>query len=227
MPAKDKKATQKSDGFTDEERAAMKERADALPAELVGTLAAIGIKKGQLFAPDDRMRAILTDGNSHSVDSSDMAFKAAAKGAFREVYGRAKPVIHEPIMKVVVETPTEFQGAVMGSLNQRRGMIVGSQEEGNMCVIESQVPLAEMQRYSTSLRAFTQGRGFYTMRITHYENVPNHLVQGIVEKFRASGWDITDLIVMQEDVHFELPAEVLLAAVIPQVAQKDLSKPHS
>ena len=70
---------------------------------------------------------------SHAVDSSEMAFQAAARGAFMEALHQSKPVIHEPIMRVVVETPTEFQGAVMGLLNQRRGMIVGTQEEGPMC----------------------------------------------------------------------------------------------
>ena len=80
--------------------------------------------------PVTGIKVVINDGASHSVDSSEMAFQAAARGAFLEGYAKAGPVIHEPIMKVVVETPTEFQGAVMGSLNQRRGMIVGSQDEG-------------------------------------------------------------------------------------------------
>ncbi|HSO20163.1 MAG TPA: elongation factor G, partial [Desulfosarcina sp.] len=103
--------------------------------------------------PVTGVKVVINDGASHSVDSSDMAFQAAARGAFLEGYAKAAAVIHEPIMKVAVETPTEFQGSVMGSLNQRRGMIVGSQEEGPMCVIESQVPLAEMFGYSTVLRS--------------------------------------------------------------------------
>ena len=85
---------------------------------------------------------VINDGASHSVDSSEMAFIAAARGAFREGYLKSKPVILEPIMKVDVETPAEFQGAVMGLLNQRRGIIVGSQDEGPMCVVEARVPLA-------------------------------------------------------------------------------------
>ena len=94
--------------------------------------------------PVTGVKIVINDGASHAVDSSDMAFQAAARGAFREGYAKAKAVIHEPIMKVVVETPTEFQGAVMGLLNQRRGMIVGAQDEGPMTVVEAQVPLGEM-----------------------------------------------------------------------------------
>jgi elongation factor G len=113
--------------------------------------------------PVTGIKIVINDGASHSVDSSEMAFQAAARGAFIEGYAKAKPVIHEPVMKVVVETPTEFQGAVMGSLNQRRGMIVGSQDEGLFSAIESQVPLAEMFGYSTVLRSLTQGQAQFTI----------------------------------------------------------------
>ncbi len=89
--------------------------------------------------PVTGIKIVIDDGASHAVDSSDMAFQAAARGAFLQAYPGAKPVIHEPIMKVSVESPSQFQGAVMGSLNQRRGMIVGSQEEGVICVIDAQV----------------------------------------------------------------------------------------
>ena len=92
------------------------------------------LQKGpKMEFPVTGVKIVINDGASHSVDSSDMAFQAAARGAFLEGYMKAAPVIHEPIMKVAVETPTEYQGPVMGSLNQRRGMIVGSQEEGPMC----------------------------------------------------------------------------------------------
>ncbi|MBW2711102.1 MAG: elongation factor G, partial [Deltaproteobacteria bacterium] len=101
------------------------------------------IHKGpKMEFPVTGIKVVINDGASHSVDSSEMAFIAAARGAFREGYLRSKPVILEPIMKVDVETPAEFQGAVMGLLNQRRGMIVGSQEEGPSCVVEARVPLA-------------------------------------------------------------------------------------
>ncbi|MGD8367975.1 MAG: elongation factor G [Desulfobacterales bacterium] len=132
--------------------------------------------------PVTGVKVVVNDGASHSVDSSDMAFKAAAKGAFREVYGRAKPVIHEPIMKVVVETPNEFQGPVMGSLNQRRGLIVGSQDEGVMSVIEAEIPLAEMFGYSTALRSLTQGKAQFTMEFATYREVPKGIAEELAKK---------------------------------------------
>ncbi|MGA6924585.1 MAG: EF-Tu/IF-2/RF-3 family GTPase, partial [Desulfosarcina sp.] len=132
--------------------------------------------------PVTGVKVVINDGASHSVDSSDMAFQAAARGAFLEGYAKAAPVIHEPIMKVAVETPTEFQGSVMGSLNQRRGMIVGSQEEGPMCVIESQVPLAEMFGYSTVLRSLTQGKAQFTMEFATYRQVPQSISEEIAKK---------------------------------------------
>jgi elongation factor G len=132
--------------------------------------------------PVTGIKAVVDDGSSHSVDSSDMAFQAAARGAFLEAYRKAKAVILEPVMKVVVETPTEFQGTVMGTLNQRRGMIVGSQEEGPMCVIEAQVPLAEMFGYSTVLRSSTQGKAQFTMEFSAYRQVPQSVAEEIVKK---------------------------------------------
>ncbi|PIE67995.1 MAG: elongation factor G [Deltaproteobacteria bacterium] len=132
--------------------------------------------------PVTGIKVVIDDGASHSVDSSDMAFQAAARGAFLEGYMKAAPVIHEPIMKVAVETPTEFQGSVMGSLNQRRGMIVGSQDEGPMCVIESQVPLAEMFGYSTVLRSLTQGKAQFTMEFSTYRQVPKSIAEEIAKQ---------------------------------------------
>jgi elongation factor G len=124
----------------------------------------------------------IDDGASHAVDSSEMAFQAAARGAFQQGYLKAKPVIQEPIMKVVVETPTAFQGPVMGSLNQRRGMIVGAQDEGALCVIESQVPLAEMFGYSTVLRSLTQGQAQFTMEFLTYRQVPQSIAEELEKK---------------------------------------------
>jgi elongation factor G len=132
--------------------------------------------------PVTGIKVVINDGASHSVDSSDMAFQAAARGAFLEGYGKAKPVIQEPIMKVVVETPTEFQGAVMGSLNQRRGMIMGTQDEGPMCSIEAQIPLAEMFGYSTVLRSATQGKAQFTMEFFTYKQVPKGITDELVKK---------------------------------------------
>ena len=132
--------------------------------------------------PVTGVRVVVNDGSSHAVDSSEMAFQAAGRGAFLDVYNRAKPVIHEPIMKVVVESPTEFQGTVMGTLNQRRGIIVGTQEEGPMCVIEAQVPLAEMFGYSTVLRSSTQGKAQFTMEFSAYKQVPQSVAEELIKR---------------------------------------------
>jgi elongation factor G len=137
------------------------------------------VKGPKLEFPITGVKVVINDGASHAVDSSDMAFQACARGAFREAYLRAKPVIHEPIMKVVVETPAEFQGPVMGLLNQRRGMIVGSQDEGVMCVIEAQMPLAEMFGFSTILRSSTQGKAQFTMEFSIYRQVPQSIAEKI------------------------------------------------
>ena len=111
-----------------------------------------------------------------------MAFQAAARGAFLEGYAKAAPVILEPIMKVVVETPAEFQGPVMGLLNQRRGIIVGSQEDGPICSIEAQVPLAEMFGYATVLRSSTQGKAQFTMEFSTYRKVPASVSEELAKK---------------------------------------------
>jgi elongation factor G len=132
--------------------------------------------------PVTGIKVEINDGASHAVDSSEMAFQAAARGAFLQAYAKAGPVIHEPIMKVVVESPSEFQGAVMGLLNQRRGIIVGSQDEGVQCVIESQVPLAEMFGYSTVLRSSTQGQAQFTMEFATYKQVPQSIAEDLVKK---------------------------------------------
>jgi len=141
------------------------------------------LEKGpKMEFPVTGIKVEINDGASHAVDSSEMAFQAAARGAFRQAYAKAGPVIHEPIMKVVVESPSEFQGAVMGSLNQRRGIIVGSQDEGVLCVIESQVPLAEMFGYSTVLRSLTQGQAQFTMEFATYKLVPQSIAEDLVKK---------------------------------------------
>ena len=132
--------------------------------------------------PITGIRVVINDGASHSVDSSDMAFQAAARGAFRQGYAKAKPVIMEPIMKVVVETPTDFQGSVMSTLNQRRAVIVGSQDEGPFSVIEAQVPLSEMFGYSTDLRSVTKGQAQFTMEFLIYKQLPQSIAEELVKK---------------------------------------------
>lgn len=131
------------------------------------------------------IRVVINDGASHSVDSSDVAFQLAAIGAFKEGYQKAKPVIMEPIMKVAVEGPSEFQGAVMGSLNQRRGIIVGTVEEANYTSIESEVPLSEMFGYSTVLRSLTQGKAEFTMEFATYKQVPKSVSEEIIKAYQA------------------------------------------
>lgn len=141
------------------------------------------LAKGPLMKfPVSGIKVVINDGASHAVDSSDMAFQAAARGAFQEGYAKAKAVIHEPIMKVVVETPTEFQGAVMGSLNQRRAMILGAQDEGLFSAIEAQAPLAEMFGYSTVLRSLTQGQAQFTMEFLTYKQVPQSIAAELIKK---------------------------------------------
>jgi len=132
--------------------------------------------------PITGIKVVINDGAAHAVDSSEMAFQTAARGAFREGYQKAGPVIHEPIMKVAVETPTEFLGAAMGLLNQRRGIIVGSQEEGLQCVIEAQVPLAEMFGFATVLRSATQGKAQFTMEFSSYKKVPQSIMDKLIKK---------------------------------------------
>ncbi len=142
-----------------------------------------GMEKGPLLGfPVTGVKVVINDGQAHSVDSSDIAFQSAAWGAFKQAYMKAKPAILEPIMKVVVETPSEFQGAVMGTLNQRRGMIVGTQDEGDMCVIEAEVPLSEMFGYSTSLRSCTQGKAQFTMEFATYRQVPKNIADELIKK---------------------------------------------
>jgi len=136
--------------------------------------------------PITGVHVVINDGASHSVDSSEMAFRAASIGAFNEGYKRAKPTILEPVMKVVVETPPEFQGAVMSSLNQRRGMIVGSQDQGTYCSIESRVPLAEMFGYSTVLRSSTQGKAQFTMELDNYRPVPVSIAEELKKELELS-----------------------------------------
>jgi len=131
------------------------------------------------------IRVVINDGASHSVDSSDVAFQLAAVGAFKEGYQKANPVIMEPIMKVAVEGPSEFQGSVMGSLNQRRGIIVGTVEEANYTSVEAEVPLSEMFGYSTVLRSLTQGKAEFTMEFATYKQVPKSVSEEIIKAYQA------------------------------------------
>ncbi|HIC86635.1 MAG TPA: elongation factor G, partial [Desulfobacterales bacterium] len=138
---------------------------------------------GLLFGfPVMGMRIVVNDGRHHSVDSSERAFYQAAVGAFRQAYLKARPIILEPIMKVTVESPSEYQGAVMGSINQRRGIILSTMEDGVFSTIEAEVPLSEMFGYSTTLRSLTQGKGEFTMEFSRYGRVP----EAVAEELKAA-----------------------------------------
>ncbi len=142
------------------------------------------IKKGRLIGfPVTNFRVVINDGASHAVDSSDNAFQAAARGAFREVYDRAKPAILEPIMKVAIEGPTEFQGAFVRTIMQRRGLIVGTTELEGFVRVDADVPLAEMFGYSTDLRSSSQGKAEYTMEFARYAPVPAEAALELVKKY--------------------------------------------
>jgi elongation factor G len=141
------------------------------------------LSKGSLAGfPIVGVKVTINDGSSHSVDSSDMAFQHAAIGAFREAYDKAAPILLEPVMKVVVETPSEFQGTVLGTLNQRRGMIISTSEDGAFSAVEAEVPLAEMFGYSTVLRSSTQGKAEFTMEFARYNPVPKSVAEEIIKK---------------------------------------------
>jgi len=126
----------------------------------------------------------VNDGQSHSVDSSELAFKQAAVGGFKQAYPKAAPIVLEPIMKLAVECPSDFQGNVMATINQRRGLIMSSTEDGVFTTIEAEVPLAEMFGYATALRSVTQGKAEFTMEFARYAKVPDSMVEEL-KKSRA------------------------------------------
>ncbi|MEM1205499.1 MAG: elongation factor G [Acidobacteriota bacterium] len=144
----------------------------------------MAMEKGRMIGfPVVGVRAVLQDGNSHAVDSSDMAFLVAARSAFRQAYERAKPRILEPVMKVEVEGPSEFQGAIYRTLMQRRGNVLGSTEESGFARVEAEVPLAEMFGYSTDLRSETQGKAEFTMEFSKYGPAPAEVTEELRKKY--------------------------------------------
>jgi elongation factor G len=131
------------------------------------------------------VRAILTFGSYHDVDSSEMAFKIAGSLAVKEAARRAKPALLEPIMAVEVVTPEDYMGDVIGDLSSRRGKVEGMEQRGNSQVVRAQVPLAEMFGYATDLRSRTQGRATYTMQFHSYQQVPESIAREIVARVRG------------------------------------------
>jgi elongation factor G len=147
-------------------------------------------KSMRLGVPVTGIRAVITDGAAHAVYSSDIAFQEAARGAFRDAFPKAKPKILEPMMKVSCEGPSEFSGAILATLMQRRGMIVGSTDEGTLARVDADVPLAEMFGYSNALRSSTQGKAEFTMEFARYSEVPSNvseeLLKAAAEKQKAA-----------------------------------------
>jgi elongation factor G len=142
------------------------------------------VKRGSLIGfPIVNIRCVINDGQSHPVDSSDIAFQLAAIGAFREAYNKAKPCILEPIMKVSVEGPTEFQGNIFASINQRRGIISASTEDGIFSRVDAEVPLSEMFGYSTVLRSLTQGKAEFTMEFEKYGKAPQSVSEALIKEY--------------------------------------------
>ncbi len=155
-----------------------------IPAVEKGFRGSLG--KGRLIGfPVIGMKILINDGASHSVDSSEMAFQAAARGAFREFYGRAKPQILEPIMKLSVEGPTEFQGSILKTIMQRRGQVVGSTEEDGFSTVDAEVPLSEMFGYATDLRSMTQGKAEFSMEFEKYAAVPAETQIELKKKYES------------------------------------------
>jgi elongation factor G len=127
------------------------------------------------------VKATVYDGKEHPVDSKDIAFQIAGREVFKKVMLDAGPVLLEPIHEVVITVPEEYTGDIMGDLNTKRGRVQGMDQSGGKSIVTALVPLAEMQRYATDLRSLTQGRGIFTMVLDHYEDVPAHLAQLIIE----------------------------------------------
>jgi elongation factor G len=143
------------------------------------------LKKGSLIGfPVVGVRAVINDGDSHDVDSSEQAFKTAAIMGFREGYEAAKPTILEPIMKVEVQAPEEFQGSVVGQLNQRRGTILSTENAEGYLTAVAEVPLNQMFGYSTDLRSATQGKGEFTMEFAKYAPVPRAEQEEMMKAYR-------------------------------------------
>jgi elongation factor G len=144
------------------------------------------LAKGRLIGfPIVGVRAVVNDGAAHAVDSSDMAFQTASRMAFRHAYAKARPQILEPVMRVAVEGPGEFQGVIYRSLMQRRGIIIGSTEDGGFARVEADVPLAAMFGYSTDLRSATQGKAEFTMEFARYAPVPREVSDELMKTYKS------------------------------------------
>ena len=132
------------------------------------------------------LKADFYDGKMHSVDSNDMAFQIAGRGAFKDAFESAKPYLLEPIYEIEVHVPQRFMGDVMGDISSRRGRVQGMDSDGHFQVIKARVPLANLNKYSTVLRSMTQGAAEHTEKFSHYEEMPRELAQKVVGAYKAS-----------------------------------------
>ncbi|MCX7735199.1 MAG: elongation factor G [Candidatus Kapabacteria bacterium] len=134
--------------------------------------------------PVVNVRVVLNDGQTHPVDSSEMAFRLASRYAMKEALAAAKPIILEPIMKLETSAPDEFQGVIIGQINQRRGIIVNTTVETGYAIVTAEVPLSEMFGYSSDLRGATQGKGEFTMEFLKYAPVPKNVQEQLIEEYK-------------------------------------------
>ena len=165
-----------------------------IPTEYIGACKKgfeMSIDEGSYIGhPVQGLTVTLEDGNSHAVDSSDMAFQVACRQAFREFYLKGRPVALEPLMLVSIEGPTEFQGDIIKTLMQRRGVIVGTTEDEGFIRVDANVPLAEMFGYASVLRSATQGKAEFTMEFARYAPAPTEVTEELVKSYqerRAQG----------------------------------------
>ena len=161
---------------------------NAIPPEFLtaverGFSEALG--KGALTGhPVTGVRVVLTDGAAHAVDSIELAFRLAAQGAFRQAFGAGRPTVLEPVMNVQVEAPLEYQGTIVGQLNQRKGSVANVDTRDGSVVIEATVPLDQMFGYSTDLRSVTQGKGEFSMEYLKHAPTPKEKQEGMVAEFQ-------------------------------------------
>jgi len=134
--------------------------------------------------PVVNVKATVYDGKEHPVDSKDIAFQIAGREAFKEAFLAAGPVLREPIMDVQVTVPEAMMGDILGDLNTRRARVQGMDTEGPRSVVSAQVPLSEIMRYGNDLRSITGGRGFYTMKFSHYDNMPSHIAKPLIDSYK-------------------------------------------
>ena len=138
--------------------------------------------------PVTGVKVILEGGSYHEVDSSDRAFQFAARQGFYQGFARANPIIIEPVMRVAVETPSQFFGSIQGDLVSRRGLLLDFETLGNNTAIRAEVPLGEMFRYSTSLHSLTSGQGRFSMEFACYRQVPALVQEQVIQKAAAKAW---------------------------------------